>query len=176
MTVAEIKQAKAADLVMERDASFGTVVDVPTQTKQREARYDMRTVTPQRTRELLEIIVPEALVFERTPIVGGLATEETPAEVETLIHGSVSALDILLEITAQLASKAKEEGFADAARVVMSAQDIEISSRETALDGVEGDKIKALGEYDVVINIKQVEPIRRKVRVVASRQKTDDSV
>lgn len=45
MTVAEIKQAKAADLVMERDASFGTVVDVPTQTKQREARYDMRTVT-----------------------------------------------------------------------------------------------------------------------------------
>lgn len=131
---------------------------------------------PQRTRELLEIIVPEALVFERTPIVGGLATEETPAEVETLIHGSVSALDILLEITAQLASKAKEEGFADAARVVMSAQDIEISSRETALDGVEGDKIKALGEYDVVINIKQVEPIRRKVRVVASRQKTDDSV
>ena len=123
--------------------------------------------------------MPEVLDFERMPIVSSSSTTEegaAPAEVETLIHGSVSALDVLLEITAQLASKAKEEGFSDAARVVMSAHDIEIKGRETAVDGVEGDKIKALGEFDVVINIKQLEPIMRKVRVVASSQKNDELV
>ena len=45
MTAAEVKLARASELVMERDASFGTVADVPVQGTQLEAKHDMRMVS-----------------------------------------------------------------------------------------------------------------------------------
>lgn len=111
----------------------------------------------------MDKIVPGTLEFERKPI-----TQEsnTSKELQSFIFGSVSSLDILTDITSKLATKAREVGFEDAAKVVMSLQDIQIITSGLNRAVVEAEKIKALGEFEITINLKTAEPLHRKVKVV----------
>ena len=78
------------------------------------------------------------------------------AEPEAVaIYGSVSTADIAESIKAILAES--EEGV----RVVLSAEDIRIITDEGPAPGAEADRIKALGDFDVDIQVKGGEAVRR---------------
>ncbi|KAL8649665.1 MAG: hypothetical protein Q9210_004270 [Variospora velana] len=174
------------DMVIERDFGFG--IETPGQQKppgddsQKIVDVKMKLLTPTRTSELIEALAPQEIVFYRVPIAtpepvsqetskhSTAATDEeastqpTPARI-TKIFGSVSTADIVDAIKAVLAED--EEG----ARVVLSADEIYIDEETSEESGVEMDRLKALGDYDVEIRLKGVDAIPRRVSIRA--QETD---
>ena len=103
------------------------------------------------------------LEFQRNPIIH---ESDSSKKHDSFIFGSVSSLDILTEITSKLAAKAKEAGFEDAAKVVMSVHDIQINTSGLNAAVAEAEKIKSLGEFEITIKLKTVEPLQRKVKVL----------
>ncbi|KAI4288130.1 MAG: hypothetical protein L6R35_002611 [Caloplaca aegaea] len=167
------------DMVIERDFGFG--IETPGQQKppgddsQNTVDIKMKLLTPTRTSELIEALAPQQIVFYRVPIVTPepvsqetskhSTTEEasmqpTPAPI-TKIFGSVSTADIVDAIKAVLAED--EEG----ARVVLSTDEIYISEEASENTGVEADRLKALGDYEVEIRLKGVDAIPRRVSIRA---------
>ena len=63
--------------------------------------------------------------------------------------------------------KATEEGNEDAAKVVLSAEDIRIIQNEASGSDSEADRVKTLGEFDVQIYPKGASQIQRTIRVQA---------
>lgn len=76
-------------------------------------------------------------------------------------------MDIFTSIKDLLALKATEEAYEDAGRVVLNPEDIKFVLGEVLEAGVEADRVKILGEFEVDIEHRGQEPIRRKVRVSA---------
>lgn len=86
-----------------------------------------------------------------------------PASIDSQpigIYGSVSNADIAESIKALLAET--EEG----ARVVIGADDVKIIRNEGEQDA-EADRLKALGKYQVEIQVKGGEPVIRIVNIKA---------
>ncbi|KAL8969858.1 MAG: hypothetical protein Q9197_004122 [Variospora fuerteventurae] len=167
------------DMVIERDFGFG--IDTPGQQKppgdnsHNAVDVKIKLLTPTRTSELIEALAPQQIVFYRVPIMTPepvsqesskhSTTEEasmqpTPAPI-TKIFGSVSTADIVDAIKAVLAED--EEG----ARVVLSTDEIYISEEASESTGVEADRLKALGDYNVEIRLKGVDAIPRRVSIRA---------
>ena len=89
------------------------------------------------------------------------------------IYGSVSTADIVDSIKAMLSQT--EEG----ARVVLAAEDIKIlvpEDVETQDIGIEGDRLKALGDYQVEARVKGGEAVVRTVSVRAQSEENSDVV
>ena len=84
----------------------------------------------------------------------------TRAELET-IFGSVSTSDMAEAIKAVLA------GDDESARVVIAAEDIKIIGDGGMTGAIEGDRLKALGEFEVEIRVKGGGVMRRVVCVKA---------
>jgi len=88
------------------------------------------------------------------------------------IFGSVSTADIAESIKAILAET--EEG----ARVVIGAEDITILPDESEQseyqeNGIEGDRLKALGDFQVEVRVKGVDPVVRTVSVRAQESEPE---
>ena len=88
----------------------------------------------------------------------------------THIFGSVSTADIAESIKAVLASTT------EGARVVIGAEDItiiqnevkkEVTDSEDQDKGIEGDRLKVLGDFQVEVRVKGGEPVVRSVSVKA---------
>lgn len=84
----------------------------------------------------------------------------------THIFGSVSTGDIAESIKAVLASTT------EGARVVIGAEDItiihnEVNESEDQDQGIEGDRLKVLGDFQVEVRVKGGEPVVRTVSVKA---------
>lgn len=142
---------------------------------------------PKRTSEIIEAQVPSDIIFHRVPIlvpepepappepvgnsinaIGGEAPVQKALEPEpsvTRIYGSVSTADIVESIKAILL--ASEDG----ARVVLAPEDVKIKEKESQDLGIESDRLKALGEFEIEIRVKGVDPLRR--RVVIRAQEAD---
>ena len=122
---------------------------------------------------------PEAPIQER-PSRLRRATSSAAAELEaaseplpkpaqpqlTYIHGSVSTADVAQSIKAVLA------GTTEGARIVIGAEDITIIQDEDdkighQIKGIEGDRLKALGDFQVEIRVKGGEPVIRSLIVKA---------
>ena len=114
---------------------------------------------------MIDEIVPEILEFQRKLIP---QDADDTKEQGSFIFGSVSSLDILTDITSKLAAKATEAGFEDAAKVVISVNDIQINTSGLNTAVAEAEKIKSLGEFEITINLRTVEPLQRKVKVLPS--------
>lgn len=149
--------------------------------------------------KILETALPSQIIFYRTPIpeaeppapepVTNPRRRATSAAAEldaaseptkpskprlTTIFGSVSTADIAESIKAVLAQT--KEG----ARVVVGPEDINIVVQESALaedhtNGIEGDRIKALGDFQVEIRVKGAETVARTVSVTAQDDVTESS-
>ena len=97
-----------------------------------------------------------------------LGSEKIPPEEDSAaIFGSVSTSDIAESIRALLAMRASTEGLEDAARVILTADDITINPPEPLRASVEGSRIKGLGEFDIKIRVRGGDSVERKVRVTA---------
>ncbi|KAL8919753.1 MAG: hypothetical protein Q9208_006619 [Pyrenodesmia sp. 3 TL-2023] len=194
VTASQMRTLNQKDLVIERDFNFGVeqpVVSPPSTIDPEVKPVDvrMKLLTPKRTRELIEDLVPQEMVFYKTPILAAPepeapspATEplgnsinaiggQVPMPVQqrapepknliTKIFGSVSTADMVDTIKAVLA---EDE---EAARVVLSPGDIVLDEKVDEERGVEADRLKALGEWKVEIRLKGVEPVRRMVSLRA---------
>lgn len=210
VTASQMRTLNQKDLVIERDFNFGVeqhVASPPStidpEVKPVDVRMKLLTVgvtplldrlfsliygQPKRTRELIEDLVPQKMVFYKTPILAAPEPEAPPAteplgnsinaiggqapmpqpqrapepkNLITKIFGSVSTADMVDAIKAVLA---EDE---EAARVVLSPGDIVVDEEVDEERGVEADRLKALGEWKVEIRLKGVEPIRRTVSVRA---------
>lgn len=77
------------------------------------------------------------------------------------IYGSVSTADIAEQVKAVLSETTGEE------RVVLGAEDITILNNddEEVTEGV--DRLKILGDFPVVIRVKNADAVRRTVRITA---------
>ena len=114
----------------------------------------------------MDTILPDTLTFERKPI----STEETvPAELGNFIFGSVSTLDISTHITTQLGRAAKSVGFEDASRVVLSVHDILVETDGLEAKLAETDRIKSLGDFSIIINMRKGDPVTRKIKVIPAK-------
>ena len=138
----------------------------------------------------MEAALPSHIIFYRSPITDAEPnTPESPtprraaspaaavldAASEPLksslatIYGSVSTADIVESMKALLSQT--EEG----ARVVLAAEDVKILVPEgvEAQDvGIEGDRVKALGEFQVEARVKGGEAV---VRTVSVKAQTEDN-
>ena len=137
---------------------------------------------PERATEILEATIPSQIRFYRIPIAdpkplpsstdeqrrdvslaaAALAAASAPtasrSEPET-IFGSVSTADMAEAIKALLA---RDE---ESARVVIAAEDIRIVGDGGVSGAVEGDRLKAIGEFEVELRVKGGEVVRRVVCV-----------
>ncbi|KAL8760103.1 MAG: hypothetical protein Q9184_003424 [Pyrenodesmia sp. 2 TL-2023] len=193
VTASQMRTLDQKDLLIERDFNFGVEQPAsPPSTLDPEVKpvdVRMKLLTPKRTRELIEELVPQEMVFYRTPILATPEPEAPPPAIEPLgksinaiggqvpmpqlqrapepknlitkIFGSVSTADMVDTIKAGLAED--EEG----ARVVLGPGDIVVDEEADEERGVEADRLKALGEWKVEIRLKGMEPIRRTVSVRA---------
>ena len=182
MTLAEIKIAKQEDLIRERDLLFGKEVDQKSSAKRRQAPQVDISVTqlpvcslaacmfdglmnaqPQRSFEILDRLLPPSIEFRKFKIPTGPTDkgDQTPANA---IFGSVTTTDIVVNMKALLAEKAVEEGNADAAKVVLTAEDVRI--RQGAAVDVETDRVKTLGDFEIEIQVKGASTVKRTLRVL----------
>ena len=122
---------------------------------------------PERTKQLLEFLIPPVLEFFR-PVIRPheepkLDAGTPPAVRQPMpIFGSVTTTDILTSVKALLSARGAEAGGEDALRVVLGPEHIGIlGSRE----GGESDRIKVLGEFEVEVRAKGVNAVRRRVLV-----------
>lgn len=133
--------------------------------------------------EIISTILPPKLVFYTSPIpntesevkpsepsgrsinaIGGNIEPRSQDELvnkTTRIFGSVTTADIADSIKAMLAQN--ELG----RRVVLGAEAISTVKRSENDPGVEADRLKALGEFDIEIRIKGGDVVRRAVSVRA---------
>ena len=146
-------------------------------------------VKPERATEILELVLPSQIMFYRVPINDPeseiVPLESTPDQAQRsaspaaaaleaasaparsikpdlrTIFGSVSTADMAESIKALLA--AEEEG----TRVVVGAEDISILNDEQEGTGIEGDRLKALGQFEVQVRVKGGEAVQRTVCVLA---------
>ena len=134
----------------------------------------------------MEETVPPLLAFYRVPImapepdpappepagkmlnaIGGDASVSPPATPKhqlTRIYGSVSTADMVESIKAVLAEHQ------DGPRVVIGPEDISIVAEEHGEDretGIEADRLKALGDYQIEIRLKGSSVVKRVVSVRA---------
>ena len=146
----------------------------------------LTSVQPQRATRLLSAEVPEHLDFYRAPITTpeperprhepprnfrdsasaaaadlAAASEPLPKPQQVAIFGSVTTADIVASIKAVLSENE------EAARVVLSAEDIRIVRDAETEAGADADRIKSLGAFEVDIRVKGGELVRRIVRVKA---------
>jgi hypothetical protein len=195
VTDAQLKEL--GGVVIERDFLFGMQEDprdgrpasalLSSGPKKKSINLDV--IRPERTMHIVDSIVPEYMDFYRRPVAVPIpegknsATDSaviTEAESTALpppsavsiaagtpIYGSVSTTDIASNIMAILNSTTTGEFAEEAGRVVLHPDEITIVSSASVLDGVDGDRIKALGDFDIEIKAKLAEPIRRRVRVMA---------
>lgn len=162
--------------------------------KERVVEVQTNLLAPQRASEIIEASLPPSLIFYRTPISAPepeapihqppsrsrRATSSAAAELEAAsvplpkpsqpqlitIFGSVSTADMADSIKAVLAEKS------GGARVVIGAEDIAIVQDEDDElghqdKGIEGDRLKALGDFQVAIRVKGGEAVVRTVSVKA---------
>lgn len=97
-----------------------------------------------------------------------LKPSKPPKPQLATIYGSVSTTEIAESIRALLAET--REG----ARVVLAAEDVTLLQEEDVEEGsqnqdhgIEGDRLKALGDFRVQVRVKGGEPVFRTVRVIA---------
>ena len=139
---------------------------------------------PQRATQLISTEVPQYLDFYRSPIVNPeperprhepsqsrresvsaaaadlVAASEPFIKPQTVaIYGSVTTADIVTSIKAVLS--ANEE----AARIVLNAGDVRVVSDAEAEATVDANRIKSLGEFEIEIQVKGGDPVRKNVRV-----------
>lgn len=161
---------------------------------ERVVEVQTKLLPPQRASEIIETSLPPSLIFYRTPI--SVSEPEVPiqeppsrlrraissaaAELEaaseplpkppqpqvTTIFGSVSTADMAESIKAVLAQST------EGARVVVGAEDITIVQNQDDEfghqdEGVEGDRLKALGDFQVEVRVKGGEAVVRIVSVKA---------
>ncbi|KAL8893592.1 MAG: hypothetical protein Q9207_008576 [Kuettlingeria erythrocarpa] len=192
VTDSQLRDLNQKDLVIERDFNFG--VEQPASPPSSSPDSNAQVVDnaglneqPQRTSELIEQLVPQEMVFYRTPILAAPEPEAAPNTAPvgntinaiggqdfvsqqqqrapepknqiTKIFGSVSTADMVDAIKAVLAED--EEG----ARVVLGPGDIVVDEEADEERGVEADRLKAVGEWKVEIRLKGVQPIRRTVSI-----------
>ncbi|KAL8709712.1 MAG: hypothetical protein Q9225_007410, partial [Loekoesia sp. 1 TL-2023] len=181
VTAAQMRTINPKDVLTERDFNFG--VERPKGDTTQLEDYDkvvdvkMKLLTPKRASELVEVLVPPEMVFYRVPIaapepepeppeplgnsinaIGGVVPVQRapePKPLITRIFGSVTTADIVESIKAVLAED--EEG----ARVVLGPEDIRIVEEANEERGIEEDRLKVLGNYEVEIRVKGVGPLRR---------------
>ncbi|KAI4086505.1 MAG: hypothetical protein LQ339_009032 [Xanthoria mediterranea] len=189
VTKAQMQTTNQKDVMAERDFSFGLPQTHPDPQPTEEVAIGMpvKLLTPKRTSELIEAQVPSDIIFYRVPIVvpepepatpepvgnsinaiGGEAPVRKALESEpsiTRIFGSVSTADIVESIKAILL--ASEDG----ARVVLAPENVKIKEKEGQDLGIELDRLKALGEFEIEIRVKGVDPLQR--RVVIRAQEAD---
>ncbi|KAL8691068.1 MAG: hypothetical protein Q9218_003630 [Villophora microphyllina] len=185
VTQAQMRSMNQKDMVIERDFSFGLErpQETAAQAEEKITAPRLTLLTPQRSAEVLEALVPPELVFYRVPIVTPVPEPEPPkplgnsinviggeasvqrvpppelAPAITRIFGSVTTADIVDSVKAVLAEN--EEG----ARVVIGPEDIRMVDTANEEDGIEADRLKAVGEFGIEIRLKGVEPIRRVVSI-----------
>lgn len=211
MTTAQLKSIP--DLVVERDFTYGieqaTEAQVPgavapgnvqielLSVREPPSAYDENTakaLQPQRASQLVDIIVPEYLVFHRRPVITSTESEKAPnAEPQTKsrfaassaaeelavasevlrkpeatsIYGSVSTADMTASIKALMVMRGNSAETEEAARVVLDAEDVRIVQDEGTKTSGELDRIKRLGDFMIDIQVKGGEAVRRIVRVKA---------
>ncbi|KAL8981812.1 MAG: hypothetical protein Q9205_003510 [Flavoplaca limonia] len=194
VTQAQLRTTNQKDLLTERDFSFGipqpqSEPQTPPERAEKTFEVQTKLLTPKRTCEIIEAQVPSELIFYRVPIavpepelapsepvgtsinaVGGDApVRKAPESVPsaTRIYGSVSVADIAESIKAILTTNE------ESARVVLPPEDIKIDEPENEDVGVDADRLKALGNYQIEIRVKGTESIRR--RVIVKAQEADIS-
>ncbi|KAI2621151.1 hypothetical protein GGR54DRAFT_90723 [Hypoxylon sp. NC1633] len=148
----------------------------------KKSKKEVLTLPPEETLTLLQSLLPSTLTFARKPIPAAPApsdSQPTPtprspslatnaitsapepaaaASAPTAIFGSVSATDVLALVKESLTADRSQGG-----RVALEADGVAI----LGLDEGE-DRIKRLGTFEVLITVsKDLEPVRREVRVVA---------
>ncbi|KAL8704856.1 MAG: hypothetical protein Q9201_002015 [Fulgogasparrea decipioides] len=183
VTQAQMRTMDKSNMVIERDFTFG-VEQTQSEAQQEDIKavdVKMKLMTPKRACELIEALVPPELVFHRVPIatsepepeppeplgnsinaIGGeLPVRRSPAPkpMVTRIFGSVSTMDILDSLKAVMAED--DEG----ARVVLGAESIGIKEAANEELGIEADRLKAVGNYNIEIRPRGSDPIRRIVSV-----------
>ena len=140
----------------------------------------------------MEALVPSRIIFYRTPIPEPEPQSQEPpprprraassaaADLDaasdplpqpakpqlTTIFGSVSTAEIAESIKAVLVESK------DGARIVLGAEDITIlqdksKGREQQDEGIDGDRLKALGDFQVEARVKGGDPVLRTVSVRA---------
>ena len=140
-------------------------------------------IKPQVATRIIRDLVPTYIEFYRSPIseprteAPGTMPRRTvtatadfpvatsgpvPEAASTAIYGSVSTADVAASLRALLAED--EEG----AMVVLNADDITIRKSAVMESAGESDRLKTLGDFEVDIQVKGGEAVRRVVRVSAS--------
>ena len=147
--------------------------------------------------EILAAALPSHLIFYRTPITSPepeTITQEPPpfrraassaaADIDAAsaplqqvqkpqlatIFGSVSTTDIVTSIKAILAET--DAG----SKVVIGAEDVTILEENGEDKGVEGERLKALGDFRVEIRVKGGEPVERTVSVRAQEENSESAI
>lgn len=200
VTASKLQGLKPQKLEAVRDFTFGMgkpeAEPVPAST-QAETVPPTLTVTrllpPLRATEIMEAALPSHITFYRSPItdpepevpesptpkraaspaaaVLEAASEplKPPESRLTTIYGSVSTADVVDSMKAMLSQT--EEG----ARVVLAPEDLKIlvpENVEPQVVGIEGDRLKALGEFQVEARVKGGEAVVRTVSVRAQSEGT----
>ncbi|KAI9815259.1 MAG: hypothetical protein M1827_002739 [Pycnora praestabilis] len=194
MTEARLDGKKLRDIQVDRDFNFGVVQQEKSAQEDEETEQDnvinvrVKVPTPQRSREIISALLPTKLEFYRQPIAVPLHDQPRPqsttrssqrainsaaadlaAASEPLlksesvgIYGSLSTMDIAASIKAILAES--EEG----SRVVLSSEDISFVRDDKVDEGVEVDRVKHLGEFEIEIRPKgALEVVKRAVTIIA---------
>ncbi|KAI0444799.1 hypothetical protein F4803DRAFT_228928 [Xylaria telfairii] len=177
-----------------RDRTFGTQLlldeEQGAQTPAPEGknkRKEAQALPAEETHTLLTTLLPETLVFPRTPVpttpalhpepsaprspslaanaATSTSTPEVPKSAVTPIFGSVSRNNILALIKQQLTESPQ------GSRVALEVESLELLGLDLVHDGE--NRIKRLGTFEVLITLnvgsdgKKLEPVRRAVQVVA---------
>ena len=124
----------------------------------------LTTIQPGRASQLLSRHVPEHIDFYRSVIPGSEPITAPTPKSPSLIFGSVTTADITENITAVLNMKALSDE--ELARVVLRPEDVRIMQKEESDLAGDAERIKALGEYRVIIQIKGGDAVERTVRVL----------
>lgn len=128
------------------------------------ARSLLTIIQPGRASQLLSRYVPEYIDFHRSVIPGSEPVTASTPKPPSLIFGSVTTADITENIMAVLNMKALSDE--ELARVVLRPEDVRIMQKEESGLAGDAERIKALGEYTVIIQIKGGDAVERTVRVL----------
>ncbi|KAJ4304945.1 hypothetical protein N0V90_000473 [Kalmusia sp. IMI 367209] len=183
----QLKQLKAQDVDMTRDATFGVKVALeeveedestllqPRQHYVRPIEIDL--LSPERSMELLDTFVPPTIDFARQPIeqetsdkkrygasdaadiLNAVMASSKPKAAPNAIYGSVSTADIVSTIKSALAHND------EAARVILSENDVKFI---TGHEGDDTSRVKLLGTFKVEVRVPGAEEaLTRNIRVRA---------
>ncbi|KAG8525979.1 uncharacterized protein KY384_000741 [Bacidia gigantensis] len=192
----QCSELKPRDVVAERDFGFQkeVVVEAVKKQAQKIAIPKPPPIDPQRATEILSAFLPPQLVFHRAPIkapsspssplsinapkasasepqtsessetavspASGVASQSPIKPALQPIFGSVSPGDVAQSVKALLIEH--EEG----KKIILGAENVEILPAKGG-GGVEVDRVKAIGEFEVVISVKGGDMIKRVLSVKA---------